>query len=144
MLICDRRQLGQAITNILKNAVESINEKKSQGLLGEGEGRIAVTLSEDSGRITLQVSDNGMGLPEDRDRIVEPYVTTRATGSGLGLAIVKKIVEEHFADMTFTDTEGGGATVTLTFSPEAVETKVGVLLSGGSTEPKQEFKKDLG
>ena len=144
MLICDRRQLGQAITNILKNAVESINEKKNQGALGEGEGRIAVTLSEDSGRITLQVSDNGMGLPEDRDRIVEPYVTTRATGSGLGLAIVKKIVEEHFADMTFTDTEGGGATVTLTFSPEAVEAKVGVLLSGGSTEPKQEFKKDLG
>lgn len=143
-LICDRRQLGQAITNILKNAVESIAEKKKLGQLEEGQGRIEVVLAEHGGSIRIAFSDNGMGLPADRDRILEPYVTTRSTGSGLGLAIVKKIVEEHFADITFGDTEGGGATVTLIFSPETVESKVGVLLAGTASQPKQIFKKDQG
>ena len=100
-LVCDRRQLGQAFTNIVKNAVEAIEAK------GEG-GKVTMTLSEGDNHVVVEVADTGVGLPPDRDRIVEPYMTTRARGTGLGLAIVKKIVEEHLGAMTFTDRPGGG------------------------------------
>ncbi|MGB5076432.1 MAG: ATP-binding protein [Sphingorhabdus sp.] len=121
-LISDRRQLGQAITNILKNAAESIEERKKAG--GD-QGRIVVKMTSDADRIIVRIEDNGIGLPPDRDRILEPYITNRATGSGLGLAIVKKIMEEHFAEISFNDSEGGGAVVTLTFMPALVASKAG-------------------
>jgi len=66
--------------------------------------------------IAIAVTDNGIGLPQDRERIVEPYVTTRDKGTGLGLAIVKKIVEEHGGDMTFASVESGGTQVTMRFA----------------------------
>ncbi|QKS00958.1 HAMP domain-containing protein [Sphingomonas sp. CL5.1] len=109
MLVCDRRQIGQALTNIVKNAVEAIEAKGTEG------GEVCMTLSEAPGRVTITMADSGVGLPVERDRIVEPYMTTRARGTGLGLAIVKKIVEEHFGTITFSDHQGGGAVVTMTF-----------------------------
>ncbi|MFW2852465.1 ATP-binding protein [Sphingomonas sp. TX0543] len=108
-LICDRRQIGQALTNIVKNAVEAIEAKGASG------GEVRMTLSETPGRVTVSVADTGVGLPVERDRIVEPYMTTRAGGTGLGLAIVKKIVEEHFGTISFSDHDGGGTLVTMTF-----------------------------
>ncbi len=108
-LVCDRRQLGQALTNIVKNAVEAVEEADAS------EGSITMTLSQAVDRVTIAVADTGVGLPLERDRIVEPYMTTRARGTGLGLAIVKKIVEEHFGAMTFADRPGGGTIVTLSF-----------------------------
>jgi len=126
VLIADRRQLGQAITNILKNAAESIEERiKTDNKPGE----ISVSLREADGRIYVEVCDNGIGLPEDRDRIMEPYITNRATGSGLGLAIVKKIVEEHFGEIVLADAPGGGAIVTVIFTPDLVAEKVGGVLA---------------
>ncbi|MCC5611756.1 HAMP domain-containing protein [Nostoc sp. CHAB 5834] len=122
ILISDRRQLGQAITNILKNAAESIEERKKSDA---HDGVVNVDLDELDGRITVRISDNGVGLPVDRDRILEPYITNRATGSGLGLAIVKKIIEEHFGEIALSDNPGGGAVVTLTFMPEMIATRVG-------------------
>ena len=116
-LICDRRQLGQAITNILKNGVESIEERKKSS--GEA-GKISVLLIAEGDVIKVSFTDNGTGLPEDRDRILEPYITTRNRGSGLGLAIVKKIVEEHSAEITLTDNPIGGAVVTLSFAPTII------------------------
>ena len=133
-LICDRRQLGQAFTNILKNAVESIEERKLSG--GEA-GQIIVRMEVGDTTIKLSFADNGTGLPHDRERIVEPYVTTRSTGSGLGLAIVKKIVEEHFADISFTDVPEGGAVVTITFSPAITAVKVGALLAESPNKLQQ-------
>ena len=66
------------------------------------------------------VEDNGTGLPrQDRDRLTEPYVTTRAKGSGLGLAIVKKIMEDHQGELVLEDGEAGGARVKLIFMTEA-------------------------
>lgn len=121
-LISDRRQLGQAITNILKNAAESIEERKKSE---PHHGIIKVDLDQTGDRIEVRIADNGIGLPEDRDRILEPYITNRATGSGLGLAIVKKIVEEHFGEIILSDNPGGGAVVTLVFTPETVAAKVG-------------------
>ena len=136
-LICDRRQLGQAITNILKNAAESIEaHKKTSGI--DGEIMITMTVAEDVIRIVFR--DNGIGLPADRERILEPYVTTRSSGSGLGLAIVKKIMEEHFADIGFKDAEGGGAEVTLVFSPEIVAAKVGALVDLAPVASEKERK----
>ena len=122
MLISDRRQLGQAITNILKNAAESIEERKKSGPFA---GEITIVLDHHDELLTVSIADNGIGLPEDRDRILEPYITNRATGSGLGLAIVKKIIEEHFGEITLSDNSNGGAIVTLKFSPQLVAAKVG-------------------
>jgi two-component system nitrogen regulation sensor histidine kinase NtrY len=109
-LVCDRRQIGQALTNIVKNAAEAI-----EGKGGDAHGTVAMSVSETPGRVTLRVQDDGVGLPVERDRIAEPYMTTRARGTGLGLAIVKKIVEEHAGTMDFSDRAGGGTVVTLTF-----------------------------
>lgn len=119
-LVCDRRQMGQALTNVIKNAVEAIDAR------GEGEalpqGEVALTIrQEDAHRILLTVADNGVGLPVERDRIVEPYMTTRSRGTGLGLAIVKKIVEEHLGTIAFTDRDGGGTVVTICFDTEALD-----------------------
>lgn len=110
MLVCDRRQIGQAFTNIVKNAVEAIDAR------GEGEeGAITMTLAQKDNAVIVSVADDGVGLPAARERLVEPYVTTRARGTGLGLAIVKKIVEEHCGTIGFTDREGGGTVVMMIF-----------------------------
>jgi len=120
MLVCDRRQLGQALTNIVKNAVEAIEARVGDSLpVGE------VTITIEGGaqhNVVVQVADNGVGLPVERDRIVEPYMTTRSGGTGLGLAIVKKIVEEHFGAIVFGDRPGGGTIVTLTFDAAMLAT----------------------
>lgn len=110
-LVCDRRQIGQALTNIIKNAVEAIEARGEDAPPGE----IDVTLDHGERLMTATISDNGIGLPLERDRIVEPYMTTRARGTGLGLAIVKKIIEEHCGTIAFADRPGGGTVVTIVF-----------------------------
>ncbi|WP_336971478.1 ATP-binding protein [Sphingobium aromaticiconvertens] len=113
-LVCDRRQMGQALTNIVKNAVEAI-ETKPPPEDGGSRGHIGMTVARDGDGLLIMVRDDGIGLPPERERMLEPYVTTRAKGTGLGLAIVQKIVEEHMGEIRFDDAEGGGATVTLRF-----------------------------
>ena len=71
-------------------------------------GIINVVLMEDLESVTLKISDNGIGLPQDRSRLFEPYVTTRDKGTGLGLAIVKKIIEEHGGILKLEDSEPFG------------------------------------
>jgi two-component system, NtrC family, nitrogen regulation sensor histidine kinase NtrY len=90
----DRRLLSQAVTNVVKNASEGIDALEGGG---KGKGRILVEMNIDSDSILdISVSDNGKGFPsEDRDKLTEPYVTTRAEGTGLGLPIVIKILEDH-------------------------------------------------
>jgi two-component system nitrogen regulation sensor histidine kinase NtrY len=113
----DRHQLGQAVTNILKNAAEAI-EARTAHADADYRGQIAVDVSEDEHTIAIAITDNGIGLPQDRERILEPYVTTRDKGTGLGLAIVNKIVEEHGGEMSFSSVEGGGTRVTLRFAKD--------------------------
>ncbi|WP_375427480.1 ATP-binding protein [uncultured Sphingomonas sp.] len=108
-LVCDRRQIGQALTNIVKNGVEAIEAK------GQGAGVIALSVRRRQDQVAIVVEDDGVGLPPDRERIVEPYMTTRARGTGLGLAIVKKIVEDHHGTIDFADRLGGGTVVTMLF-----------------------------
>ena len=117
-LRCDARLVGQALINILKNALESI-----EGRIAESgptpPGQIVVTVAAD-GPVAVTVEDNGKGLPrQGRERLTEPYVTTRAKGTGLGLAIVKKIMEDHQGELILSDREQGGARVRLVFSGDA-------------------------
>lgn len=116
---CDRHQFGQAMTNVLKNAVEAVEARAAEAK-GAYEGEIAVTLR-DGGRdagdaITVTIEDNGIGLPANPERLTQPYVTTREKGTGLGLAIVNKIVDEHGGDMSFASSPGGGTRVSLSFA----------------------------
>ncbi|MFN3517678.1 MAG: ATP-binding protein [Novosphingobium sp.] len=115
LIACDRHQFGQAMTNVLKNAVEAIEARQKAGDAAY-RGRITVTLTGSAEDVVVTVADNGIGLPQDRDRIVEPYVTTREKGTGLGLAIVKKIVEEHGGDMTFAASDSEGTVVSMRFA----------------------------
>ncbi len=115
VVACDRHQFGQAMTNLLKNAVEAV-ESRQKVAETDFRGKIVVTLRSSSEDVTIAVADNGIGLPQDRERIVEPYVTTREKGTGLGLAIVNKIVEEHGGEMTFAANENGGTVVTMRFA----------------------------
>ncbi len=118
LMVCDRRHLGQALTNIVKNGVEAIEQKHEDGEV-EGE-RIAMRIVDEDSRLVIEVEDSGVGLPADRGRITEPYMTTRAKGTGLGLAIVKKIVEEHFGQIEFIDAPAGGTLVRLVFDVETL------------------------
>ena len=111
----DRHQFGQVMTNVLKNAIEAI-EARARNEDIDYKGRITVDLSSDAQSVTIDVIDNGIGLPAERDRIVEPYMTTREKGTGLGLAIVNKIVEEHDGEMAFATAPGGGTRVTMRFA----------------------------
>jgi len=89
----DRRLISQAVTNIIKNAAEAISAVPAAQ---RGRGRIRVSAAREGDNIVIDVIDNGIGLPkEHRNRLLEPYVTTREKGTGLGLAIVGKILEDH-------------------------------------------------
>ncbi|MEO7827515.1 MAG: ATP-binding protein, partial [Allosphingosinicella sp.] len=136
LLVCDRRQLGQALTNVIKNAVEAIQQKREDGRKS-GEDRVAVAIRDTENRIVIEVADTGIGLPAERGRLTEPYMTTRVKGTGLGLAIVKKIVEEHFGNIEFDDSAGGGSVVRLVFDTEAL-----ARLAGAAAEQPQSISAD--
>ena len=110
-LVCDRRQMSQALTNIVKNGVEAIEARRARGEASLDGDRIALAVERVGEQLVIEVTDTGVGLPEERERLTEPYMTTRVRGTGLGLAIVKKIVEEHLGDIAFLDRQGGGTRV---------------------------------
>jgi two-component system nitrogen regulation sensor histidine kinase NtrY len=105
----DARLIGQAFTNIVKNATEAIAALPEDR---RGKGAITIEAGYEDGAIVVDVVDNGIGLPaENRQRLLEPYMTTREKGTGLGLAIVRKIVEEHGGRIELLDApphDGGG------------------------------------
>jgi two-component system nitrogen regulation sensor histidine kinase NtrY len=128
MLECDRHQFGQAMTNVIKNAVEAV-ESRSRNEEIDYRGKVAITMASDEQFLTIAVEDNGVGLPQDGESIVEPYVTTREKGTGLGLAIVNKIVDEHGGDMSFSSGANGGTRVILRFARDP--------LGGGAPIPPE-------
>jgi len=104
ILDIDPTMLTQALTNLLKNAGEAIDGFVESGRAPEGFiRRIQLVMQRAEDRVIVTIADNGTGLPEDRARLFEPYVTTRANGTGLGLPIVKKIIEEHGGTLTLSD-----------------------------------------
>ena len=115
VMVCDRRQLAQALTNIVKNSVEAIESRVNRGEHSLAGDRVELKLHNEEDHLVIDLLDTGVGLPEDRERLTEPYMTTRVRGTGLGLAIVKKIVEEHMGEIAFLDRAGGGTHVRITF-----------------------------
>jgi two-component system nitrogen regulation sensor histidine kinase NtrY len=145
-LVCDQRQVTQALINLLKNAAEAVVGREEEGP-PPTPGWIGVALRQEanesaSKRVIVVVSDNGRGLPkENRERLIEPYVTTRAKGTGLGLAIVKKIMEDHNGDVWLDDRAGGGARVSLVFdvtSATAAQGDQGTGIEHGSGGPQSQ------
>ena len=117
-LVCDRRQLSQALTNVVKNAVEAIEVRRNRGETNFDGDRVDVRVRSVKDQVVIDVNDTGVGLPADRERLTEPYMTTRVRGTGLGLAIVKKIVEEHIGEIAFLDRAGGGTHVRIAFDAD--------------------------
>jgi len=132
-MVCDRRQLAQALTNVVKNGVEAIEGRRNRGEHSVAGDRVELRVHEEETHLVIDVLDTGVGLPEDRERLTEPYMTTRVRGTGLGLAIVKKIVEEHLGEIAFLDRSGGGTHVRIDFDTA----KLAALESDG-TEPTPE------
>lgn len=118
-MMADRRLLSQALTNLIKNATESVQaiaeaRDKPDGYVG----RVEASLRRERETAIIEIIDNGAGLPkQNRARLLEPYVTTKGSkGTGLGLAIVQKIVEAH------------GGTLTLEDAPVTIERPRGALI----------------
>ncbi|PZR92912.1 MAG: PAS domain-containing sensor histidine kinase [Stutzerimonas stutzeri] len=112
----DRRLISQALTNVIKNATEAIQAVPAEE---RGKGRIEIGFERTrDGRIVIDILDNGKGLPADqRQKLLEPYMTTRDGGTGLGLAIVGKILEDHGGGIELLDRPDGtrGAQIRLWF-----------------------------
>ncbi|MBF0110029.1 MAG: HAMP domain-containing protein [Magnetococcales bacterium] len=103
----DPGQIKQVVTNLIANAIAATREGTSPPILS-----LSTHLLERSGRISLEIADNGIGIPaQDRDRVFEPYFTTKKKGTGLGLAIVRKIIEDHGGTIRLKESEWHGVLV---------------------------------
>jgi two-component system nitrogen regulation sensor histidine kinase NtrY len=146
----DATMIGQALTNLIKNAGEAIETyAEKHGSAGfVPEIRVSLDPGADEAaadQVVIRISDNGIGLPPDRARLFEPYVTTREKGTGLGLPIVKKIIEEHGGTLVLTDAQvfdgnthaGAMAEIRLPRTargqPPRVRGKAGALVAQGET-----------
>ncbi|MEO9820796.1 MAG: PAS domain-containing sensor histidine kinase [Paracoccaceae bacterium] len=116
----DENMIGQALTNLVKNAGEAIQTLQTKGAPEGHAPEIRVAVDPMGEQVRITIADNGVGLPEDRAKLFEPYVTTRDEGTGLGLPIVKKIIEEHGGTLvlqdapTFGENEHFGAMAVIT------------------------------
>ncbi|MCC6304053.1 MAG: PAS domain-containing sensor histidine kinase [Rhodobacteraceae bacterium] len=99
----DPAMIGQALTNLIKNAGEATESLVEKGAPEGYAAEVRISLAAEGGQAVIRIEDNGIGLPADRARLFEPYVTTRAKGTGLGLPIVRKIIEEHGGTLALTD-----------------------------------------
>jgi two-component system nitrogen regulation sensor histidine kinase NtrY len=123
--VCDRRLLGQALTNLLQNAADAVSMRK-------GAKHVTLRLAADGADAVLSVTDDGIGLPEtDRAKLTEPYVTHKPKGTGLGLAIVRKIMEDHGGHLDLEEAPGG------------VGAQVSLVLPALSTNPQKDDIKEL-
>jgi two-component system nitrogen regulation sensor histidine kinase NtrY len=121
-LVADGRMLAQALTNVLKNASEAVTARVAE--TADPPGKIIVELVSDAEGVSVIIEDNGVGLPEkDRDRLTEPYVTTREKGTGLGLAIVKRILEDHGGELILTDALAGRGARTILKLPSMARSR---------------------
>lgn len=126
-LVCDERLIAQALTNLVKNAAESVQARRARD--GEPkDGFVLLRLRDLDYGVQFEVIDNGLGFPEkDRHRLIEPYVTTRTKGAGLGLAIVARVVEDHGGLIELDDAPGQGPGAVVRF----------VLPKRGEEEPSE-------
>jgi len=137
----DARLISQVLTNLIKNAVEAF---EGVGLDQVKNPAITVTLEREASAMRISVADNGKGWPKDnRQRLLEPYMTTREKGTGLGLAIVAKIIEQHGGTVELVDAEPdaeGRVGACFTFTLPLIEAEDGVddAVAGAGEETKTE------
>ena len=116
-VFCDERLIAQALANIIKNSSESISRRIGNESKSSQEGQIDISILSADGFYQLHIVDNGAGWPlADKDRLLEPYVTTRETGTGLGLAIVQRVAEDHGGYIRLAERFDGQAGAELIFS----------------------------
>jgi two-component system nitrogen regulation sensor histidine kinase NtrY len=99
----DATMISQALTNLLKNAGEAIVSRQEKERNEGADPVIRISALREGDEAVIRIADNGIGLPADRSRLFEPYMTTREKGTGLGLPIVKKIIEEHGGSLSLED-----------------------------------------
>jgi two-component system nitrogen regulation sensor histidine kinase NtrY len=120
-LDCDAEKISQALTNVLQNAAQAILDAGGTDDGPPGQPVISISAVRGEHELALEVADNGPGFPPgERQRFLEPYVTTKAKGTGLGLAIVHKIMEEHSGRVELDRSEAGGALVRLVFPADRI------------------------
>ena len=102
----DEEQLNRVFINLIKNSIESINEKKSKNV--DFKGKISIDIKEDSDYIYVTIVDNGLGFEQvDKTKMLTPYFTTKKKGTGLGLAIVTKVISDHNSTILFNSIKDG-------------------------------------
>ncbi len=136
----DSRQISQLLNNLIKNSAESIDTKIKMNNNEQGQkpdhghrrntkktrkGHITLALCSENDGFLISLEDDGCGFPEERDRLTEPYVTTREKGTGLGLAVVTRIVEDHGGLLYLEDRQGGGARVRIVLPLETTNASAG-------------------
>ncbi|WP_091739556.1 sensor histidine kinase NtrY-like [Phenylobacterium immobile] len=127
-ILADGGMLSQALTNLLKNAAEAVAAR--QAAEPDLAGKVRARLVENEDGVAFEVEDNGVGLPaKDRDRLTEPYVTTREKGTGLGLAIVKRIMEDHGGELDLADSHYGRGALASLRLPATARVRPGATLS---------------
>ena len=105
-IFADEEQLNRVFINLIKNSVESLEEKTKKN--GEFAGKIHIEIKDENNYIYCSVEDNGIGFSDKNlNKIVEPYFTTKVKGTGLGLAIVNKIISDHNGKIYFKSTYDG-------------------------------------
>jgi len=138
-VMCDERLIAQALTNVLKNAAESVSTRQDQEPgVKNGSGRIGVSVAVEDGFAVVESVDDGLGWPDTpRERLSEPYMTTREKGTGLGLAIVRRVVEDHAGRLELADRRDGerGAVVRIILPLDVSDAGVG---TDADEEPSSE------
>jgi nitrogen fixation/metabolism regulation signal transduction histidine kinase len=105
-ILADKDQLIRAINNLLKNSIQSFTDARP--------GKIAIGIIVHQSQITVEIKDNGCGIPlSQQNKIFIPYFTTKSTGTGIGLSITKQIIENHNGTITFQTTEDVGTIFTI-------------------------------
>lgn len=120
-IYADLSQIGQVLTNLIQNAIDSIISWQSENKEELTSGWVGLKIILDDKKLTLLIEDNGKGFPENRLSLTEPYVTSREKGTGLGLAIVKKIIEDHAGEINLEDRSVRGACVRITLPTTMIE-----------------------
>lgn len=129
-VMADGSQLTQVLTNLLLNAAEAVEERLAKKIRPHEAGLIKLTFTCSVDALKIEIDDNGEGFPtQDREMLMEPYMTNRVRGSGLGLAITGKIVSDHGGSVGLTDAPLGGARVQLVF-PRSIVTKMTEQMTG--------------
>ena len=110
---CDLEQINRAIFNLIKNSIESINEKRLKNV--DFEGIINIEITKRRAYIDIVIEDNGVGFAKQNNKeLIKPYYTTKKNGSGLGLSIVNKIITDHNGSLNLSNYTKG-ARVKITF-----------------------------